>query len=44
VTLTYDWSEVPEQVREAFGGMPVLPVEFIDSSLETLDRHVTSSV
>lgn len=41
VTMTYDWSEVPAAVREQFGGMPVLPPEFLDASLEALDRHVT---
>lgn len=41
VTMTYDWSDVPEQVRADFGGFPVLPVEFIDTSLETLDGYVT---
>lgn len=41
VTLTYDWSDVPAEAREQFGGMPVFEVGFIDSSLEALDRHIT---
>lgn len=43
VTMTYDWSDVPEPVRADFGGMPVIPVAFIDTSLETLDTYVTAA-
>ncbi|WP_134324850.1 SRPBCC family protein [Cumulibacter soli] len=41
VTLTYDWTDVPEAVRAEFGGFPAVPVEFIDESLKTLDAYVT---
>ncbi|SDT37440.1 SRPBCC family protein [Microlunatus soli] len=41
VTLHYDWSRVPEPVREYFGGMPIFGPEFLDKSLETLDRTIS---
>lgn len=40
VALTYDWTDVPEPVRQQFGGFPVVPVEFLDQSLSTLEQHV----
>lgn len=41
VTLTYDWSATTEATREEFGGFPPFPVEFLDASLESLERAVT---
>lgn len=35
VTLTYDWSEVPPQMREAIG-FPPFPVSHLENSLEHL--------
>lgn len=43
VTLTYDWSRTTEETREAFGGFPVVPPEYLDASLETLERAVTGA-
>lgn len=41
VTMTYDWTDVPQQVRDEFGGMPAVPPEFLEESLAALDRYVT---
>jgi uncharacterized protein YndB with AHSA1/START domain len=41
VTLTYDWSATTEATREEFGGFPPFPAEFLDASLESLERAVT---
>lgn len=43
VTLIYDWTDVPEPVRENFGGFPAVSPEFLDESLVALERHVTGS-
>ncbi|WP_010524235.1 SRPBCC family protein [Nesterenkonia sp. F] len=40
VTLTYDWSGVPEPLRETFGLPPFGP-EFLDDSLAALEARVT---
>lgn len=41
VTLTYDWSAVPQQLREQLGGFPVFTPEFLDESLAALDRAIS---
>lgn len=41
VTLTYDWSGMPVQLREQIGGMPPFPAEFLDESLASLEQAVT---
>ena len=40
VTLTYDWTGTPQSFRDAIGGMPPFPEEFIAESLRSLDRAV----
>ena len=42
VTLTYDWSATTEATREEFGGFPPFPAEFLDASLESIERAVTA--
>lgn len=42
VTLTYDWSGMPQEFRDRIGGMPPFPEEFIAESLAALDRAVTA--
>ncbi|MDF0530513.1 SRPBCC family protein [Tsukamurella sp. 8F] len=42
VTITYDWSAVPEQVRREFGGFPVFPAAYLDRSLAALETYVTT--
>jgi len=42
VTLTYDWAGTPQAFRDQIGGMPPLPIGFIEESLAALDRAVTS--
>ena len=41
VTLTYDWSDTTPEVREAFGGFPVVSPEYLDRSLQTLEQAAT---
>lgn len=41
VTLTYDWSAVPDQLRREFG-LPPFPPSFLEESLAALDRAVTA--
>lgn len=41
VTLTYDWSQVPEELRATFGLPPFKP-EFLDESLASLDQALQS--
>ena len=43
VSLTYDWSAMPQDRRDQFGGMPVFPQDYLAASLATLDRSVTSA-
>lgn len=43
VTLTYDWSDTPQDFRDQIGGMPAFPEDYLVASLLTLDRSVTSS-
>lgn len=40
VTLTYDWSDTPTAVREEIGGMPAVPMSFLDDSLASLDAAI----
>lgn len=42
VRLTYDWSATPAHVRAEIGGMPPFGADFLETSLATLDVHVTS--
>lgn len=41
VTLTYDWTNTPQDFRDAIGGMPPFPVDFLAESLATLERSLT---
>ncbi|AZL07593.1 ATPase [Brevibacterium aurantiacum] len=43
VTLTYDWSRTTQEVRDEFGGFPVVSPEYLDESLATLERTVTGA-
>ena len=43
VTLTYEWSRTPQAFRDAIGGMPPFPPEYLDASLASLERAVTSA-
>lgn len=38
VTLTYDWSGMPQQIRDQIGGMPPFEGEFLDESLTSLEQ------
>lgn len=40
VTLTYDWSGTPQSVRDTIGTPPPFAPEFLDQSLEALERAV----
>lgn len=42
VTLTYDWSGTPAEVRDEIGGMPPFPREYLDSSLAELGNALSS--
>lgn len=42
VTLIYDWSAVSAEIRELFGGFPVVDEDFLDRSLAALERAVLS--
>ena len=42
VTLTYDWSGTPAEVRDEFGGMPPFPREYLDRSLAELGYALSS--
>ncbi|MDN6401091.1 MAG: ATPase [Brachybacterium sp.] len=41
VTLTYDWSAVPEPLRAEFG-LPPFPPSFLEESLASLEEAVTA--
>lgn len=43
VTLTYDWSAVPDQLRKEFG-LPPFPPSFLEESLAAFDRAVTNDL
>ena len=40
VTITYDWTETPQEFRDQIGGMPPFPEKFISESLAALSRSV----
>ncbi|TWS20153.1 ATPase [Tsukamurella asaccharolytica] len=40
VTLTYDWTDTPQAVRDSFGSLPPFPPEYLDQSLAGLDAAV----
>lgn len=40
VTLSYDWSNTPQQVRDEIGSMPPFPPAFLAESLQALERAV----
>lgn len=42
VTLTYNWSNVPTEVREQIGGMPPFPPEYLEKSLAELRTALDS--
>lgn len=42
VTLTYDWTDTPQKTREGFARWPAFGPEFLEESLEALDRAVSS--
>lgn len=42
VTLTYDWTDVPESLRAEFGGLPPFADDYPDQSLAALDAHVAA--
>ena len=41
VTLTYDWSAVPDPLQKEFG-LPPFPPSFLEESLAALERAVTA--
>ncbi|WP_188546178.1 ATPase [Rhodococcoides trifolii] len=42
VTLSYDWTDTPEETRAEIGGMPSVGTSFLQESLASLDRTVLS--
>lgn len=40
VTLTYDWSATPQEVRDELGGLPPFPERYIEESLAALEHTV----
>lgn len=42
VTLTYDWSDTPQEFRARVGQMPILAEDYLAESLATLERSVAS--
>lgn len=43
VSLTYDWSRTTQEIREEFGGFPVVSPDYLDRSLQALEQTVTGS-
>jgi hypothetical protein len=41
VTLTYDWTNTPQEFRDSIGGMPPFGEDLLGKSLEALGRSVT---
>lgn len=41
VTLTYDWTDTPQAFRDQIGGMPPFPAQFLEESLQSLERAVS---
>ena len=42
VTLTYDWTDTPQEFRDQVGGMPPFPADYLAASLAALERTVKS--
>lgn len=42
VTLTYDWTNTPQEFRDQVGGMPPFPADYLAASLASLERTVKS--
>lgn len=40
VTLTYDWTDTPQEFRDQVGGMPPFPAGYLAASLAALERTV----
>lgn len=40
VTLTYDWTDTPQEFRDQVGGMPPFPADYLAASLAALERTV----
>ena len=43
VRLTYDWSRTTQEVRDEFGGFPVVSLDYLDRSLQALEQTVAGS-
>lgn len=43
VTLTYDWSGMPQELRDQIGTPPPFELQFLEDSLKALDRSVTQT-
>ncbi|MBY4108360.1 SRPBCC family protein [Rhodococcus fascians] len=43
VTLTYDWSDTSAAMRAEIGGMPAVPMSFLDDSLASLDTAIRAA-
>ena len=41
VTITYDWSGTPQQLRDEIGGLPPFPESFLGQSLDALERALS---
>ena len=42
VTLTYAWTDTPQEFRDQVGGMPPFPADYLAASLAALERTVKS--
>lgn len=42
VTLTYDWTDTPQEFRDQVGAMPPFPPDYLAASLAALERTVKS--
>ncbi len=42
VTLTYDWTDTPQEFRDQIGRMPPFPPEYLEASLAALEQAVAS--
>lgn len=43
VRLTYDWSRTTQEIRDQFGGFPVVSPDYLDQSLQALEQTVAGS-
>lgn len=43
VTLTYDWTDTPQEFRDQIGQMPPFPEDYLSASLAALERTVVVS-